>query len=375
MKKLERIADVTIQRNEKMYAAERRKTMAGEKNKKRKPLWLKILLVFFLLILLLLAGGYLLLNHYLSKMQYIPDETKTYGESNGEFAWETEETVEGTNSPQEEIDQANQELESFLAEMEMPSQSRSGNVTNILLIGVDRRDGSWNGNSDSMILVSINKDAKKVILTSIMRDTYVAIPGVKNYKINHAMAVGGASLLLETVRQNFKVQVDYYACVDFNAFIKVVDVFGTIPIQMTQAEIDTFGSQLDKFQREGNVYYIDSAFALSYARNRWIGRWDYERTERQRKIILSVIGELKNSGLSEINQLADAVLPNISHNIPQTELLMLLMDAVSYLNYDMVSSRIPYDGMYQGMTIEGQGMLVPDWPATINNLHNIIYGQ
>ncbi len=368
--------------------------MTGEKKKKRKPLWLKIFLGLLLVILLLLAGGYLLLNHYLSKMQYIPDGKNPYestyegsagtsgesmngtgSESGSEVIWETEETVEGTNSPQEEIDEVNQNMESFFAETEPSVQVPKGNVTNILLIGVDRRDGSWNGNSDSMILVSINKDTKKVILTSIMRDTYVTIPGVKNYKINHAMAVGGASLLLETVRQNFKVQVDYYACVDFNAFTRVVDVFGTIPIPMTQAEIDTFGSKLDKFRREGNVYYIDSAFALSYARNRWIGRWDYERTERQRKIILSLVGCLKNSGLSEINQVADAVLPNISHNIPQTELIMLLMNAVSYLNYDMVSSRIPYDGMYQGMTIEGQGMLVPNWPATIDNLHNIIYGQ
>lgn len=347
--------------------------MTAEQNKKRKPLWLKVLLGILVFILLLLLGGYLLLNHYLSKMQYEPDDTIVIQST--EYMESTEEeSYEGTDSPEEEIEQADKELESHLSETEGNS-SVSGNVTNILLIGVDRRDSSWNGNSDSMILISINNDTKKVILTSIMRDTYVSIPGVKNYKINHAMAVGGANLLLETVRQNFKVQVDYYACVDFNAFKSVVDVFGTIPVALTQAEIDTFGSQLDKFQREGNVYYLDSNFALSYARNRWIGRWDYERTERQRKIILSLVGCLKNSSLSEINDVANAVLPNISHNIPQTELLKLLMNAVTYLNYDMVSSRIPYDGMYQSMTIEGQGMLVPDWNATINQLYNTIYGQ
>ena len=341
--------------------------MAAEQNKKRKPLWLKVVLVILAIILLLLIGGYLLLNHYLSMMQYEPDDTIVIQST--EY---TEESYEGTNSPDEEIEKADEELESHIADTD---SFASGNVVNILLIGVDRRDSSWNGNSDSMILVSINQDTKKVILTSIMRDTYVAIPGVKNYKINHAMAVGGANLLLETVRQNFKVQVDYYACVDFNAFKNVIDVFGTIPIEMTQAEIDTFGSQLDRFQREGNVYYIDSSFALSYARNRWIGRWDYERTERQRKIILSLVNCMKGGSLSEINDIANTVLPNISHNIPQTELLKLLMNAITYLNYDMVSSRIPYDGMYQSMTIEGQGMLVPDWTATINNLYNTIYGE
>lgn len=344
--------------------------MAVNKDKKRKPLWLKIVFAIVIVILLLLLGGYLVLHHYLSKMDYNGDDEIIIQSVEEEI-----ETNGETDSPKEDIEQADKELEELINKDVDTEENVQGDVLNILLIGVDRRDASWYGNSDSMILVSINKSSKKVILTSIMRDTYVAIPGVKNYKINHAMAVGGANLLLETIRQNFKVQVDYYANVDFTAFTNVIDIFGTIPIEMTEAEINAFGSKLDPFERNGNIYQIDSTFALSYARNRWIGRWDYERTERQRKIIMSIINQLKGSSLSEITQIADAVLPNISHNIPEGELLKLLMNSVSYLNYEVVSSRIPYDGMYQGMTIEGQGMLVPDWPATIDTLHNTIYGE
>ena len=66
----------------------------------------------------------------------------------------------------------------------------SDKVYNLMLIGVDRRDKSWNGNSDTMILISINYDKQKVTMTSFMRDTWVNIPGVGMRKMNAAFAIG-----------------------------------------------------------------------------------------------------------------------------------------------------------------------------------------
>ena len=54
-------------------------------------------------------------------------------------------------------------------------------------------------------------------------------------------------------------------------------------------------------------------------------------------------------------------------------MMKLIMGSISYMNYNIISDRIPYDGLYQSMNIEGQGMLVPDWPATIARLHDTIY--
>ena len=247
--------------------------------KKKSHILPKILLALVIVFLVLILGSYLVVHHYISKMNYVKDDEIVL------------QTIEEENK--DEIDSANQELKN----LEQTDIYSSSDVTNILLIGVDRRDASWYGNSDSMILVSINEKAKQVVMTSLMRDTYVSIPGVKNYKLNHAMAVGGPNLLVNTIEQNFRVKIDYYASVDFNAFTNVIDIFGTIPIQMTDAEISAFGSRLNQFEHSGNVYQIDSEFALSYARNRAIGRWDYERTERQRKIILSLVDQAKHCSL------------------------------------------------------------------------------
>ena len=85
------------------------------------------------------------------------------------------------------------------------------NVMNILLIGYDSKDADDRGRSDTNILVSINQETKEIIMTSIMRDCYVVIPGHKNNRINAAYAFGGGSLLIETVEKNFQISVNNYA--------------------------------------------------------------------------------------------------------------------------------------------------------------------
>lgn len=365
--------------------------MKNNAGKKKMPVWAKILLAVAIFLLLLVLGVFLVIHHFISKMDYQEDDVTIqnsqeildfedytgFDDENETYEWsgnnqETEESSVGENesdSPKEDIDKADEQLNNNSQKEIVTSKD----VTNILLIGVDRRDASWYGNSDSMILISINRASKKVVMTSLMRDTYVTIPNVKNYKLNHAMAVGGPGLLLQTVRQNFRVDVNYYMSVDFNTFKNVINIFGTIPVALNDAEINYYGNQLNRYYHEGNVYYLDGEFALKYARNRSVGRWDYERTERQRKIMLSLINQVKGASLGQINDMANAILPSIGHNIPEAELLLLLAKSTTYLGYDIISDRIPYDGLYQGMTIEGQGMLVPDWNATVNRLYSTIY--
>ena len=93
---------------------------------------------------------------------------------------------------------------------------------NLLLLGVDRRDESWNGNSDVVLLVTVNKEKKTVYLTSFLRDLYADIPGVGVRKLNAACANGGPELTIQTLEENYHVEIDNYAMVDFNAMIDVV---------------------------------------------------------------------------------------------------------------------------------------------------------
>jgi len=265
----------------------------------------------------------------------------------------------------------------------------SDSVYNLLLVGVDRRDKTWNGNSDSMMLVSINYESNRVSIVSLMRDTYVNVPGYGYAKLNSAYARGGGSLLCETVTNAFNVDVERYAAVDFEDMIEIVDALGGVDLYMTSDEVavaniyitdmsNTLGLDYRDYlltEQDGYVH-CNGIQAVGYARNRFVGNWDYARTERQRYVIAQIINEVQTKNAAELLEFATKVLPLITHNIPESELWTLVTKAADILmNYTFVTDRVPYDGMYKIAYINGQDMLVPDWEETILQLHETIYGD
>ena len=103
----------------------------------------------------------------------------------------------------------------------------------MLLIGQD------DGRSDSMILASINKKTDQITLASFFRDSYSYINynGEDRYtKMNAAYAWGGPELLIETLENNFKVEIDYYVTVNFENFSKAIDAIGGVYVDVQPYE-------------------------------------------------------------------------------------------------------------------------------------------
>ena len=106
-------------------------------------------------------------------------------------------------------------------------------VTNVLLIGNDSRDAGEDGRSDAMILLSISNETKTIHLTSLLRDMYVDIPGHDGNRLNAAYAYGGSKLLMETIEENFDIEVNRYMLVNFQAFANLVDAVGGVELDVT----------------------------------------------------------------------------------------------------------------------------------------------
>lgn len=233
-------------------------------------------------------------------------------------------------------------------------------VYNVLLIGQDTRVEGENRRSDSMILVSINEYTDEIILTSIMRDSWVYIPGIGANKINEAYTLGGADKLIETIEINFDVKIDNYVAVDFWAFIDIVDILGGVEMTVTDAEVENMNLYLEKginsmlgrpvdtdVIEEGGTYILNGAQTLAYARCRYVDT-EADRTGRQRKIISAIFEEVKDSDLGELTSLLDAVLPYVTTDVSQDKLLSLMLDFVAeYKDYELVQYRVPYDGSYE----------------------------
>ena len=117
-------------------------------------------------------------------------------------------------------------------------------ILNILLIGADTRYNATSGNSDTMILLSIDTKNKKIKLLSLLRDTYIAIPGYEGNKLNAPFAFSGAELTVKTIQLNYGIQIDRYAIVDFYSFKEIIDSIGGLDIDLTEEEIDYINWQI-----------------------------------------------------------------------------------------------------------------------------------
>lgn len=290
--------------------------------------------------------------------------------------------TESTGLTEAEIEELQSGINSQLLSSGDAALPENSDIYNLLLIGVDRRDTSWNGNSDSMILMSVNRKAKTVHMTSFMRDLYADIPGVGVRKLNNAYAVGGGPLLIETIEKNYQVDINNYAAVDFVGMAKIIDILGGVTLTVTDEEAELADGlvrdmcSLQGLAPEGHLfggsgtYEADGLMAVGYSRIRFTGNSDYERTERQRTVITQLVSRVKDKSAAEISGLATQILPLVTHNIDSPTMLSLIMQVPSMTGYELSQSRVPYDDLY---TVRGE-ILVPDMQQTIEKLHEDIYG-
>ena len=261
-------------------------------------------------------------------------------------------------------------------------------VKNILLIGNDSRTEDESGRSDAMILVSISSKTNSIHMTSILRDIYVDIPGHDGNRLNAAYAYGGAELLMETLEENFDIEVNRYMLVNFQAFANLVDAVGGVDLEVTNEEVQLINGYLVEYnQLEGRAEgtdYLDTSLsgnihlngpqALAYCRNRYIGS-DFARTERQRNVLSAAIKKAPVALVTNGGELVDGLMSNITTNLTKTELSGLMMQAPAMLTYDMVQGSIPLEGTYSNASIRGMSVLEVDFEANKEYIQTEIYGK
>ncbi|WP_160560767.1 LCP family protein [Parablautia muri] len=259
-------------------------------------------------------------------------------------------------------------------------------VVNILLIGNDSRENGEDGRSDAMILLSLSDKTKSIYMTSILRDIYVDIPGHDGNRLNAAYAFGGPELLMETIQQNFGIDVNRYVLVNFEAFAALVDAVNGVELELSGQEIEYVNAYLVEYnmltnRAEGTDYmdtgasgmvHLNGPQALAYSRNRYMGT-DFGRTERQRKVLGAVIEKLPTAVLSGPEKIVNGILPNLTTNLTKEECFRLSLQAGKFLLYDNNQGSIPLEGTYTPAEIRGMAVLEIDFEKNKNWLREHIY--
>lgn len=224
-------------------------------------------------------------------------------------------------------------------------------IVNVALFGIDTRNpNTFSGNSDSIMVLSLNTKTQKVKITSIVRDTFVPIENngrTKYSKINSAYATGGPELAIKTINESFGLDISEYATVNFYGMVDIIDAVGGIDAELTQAEvkrpdgtlhhingcIDEICANLGKSPKS---YYITTAgkhhlngiqavaySRIRYVRNIWGTNNDYGRTDRQRHVMEQLFNKALNISKGRYPKLIESLLPCSETSLSPKQILAL----------------------------------------------------
>lgn len=329
----------------------------------------RILLIIFnvglAIILALLIAGVAYMESLLNLINKNPDDSTMSAEDYQAFLDSQKETMD-PNFTGEVIDP--DDLDWDINTDEVKNEEH---ITNIMLIGQDRRPGEGRQRSDVMILCTINTAKKELTLTSFMRDMYVPIPGYYDDRINACYKLGGMKLLGKCMESNFSVYVDGMLEVDFDGFTDVIDTMGGVDIYLTQSEANYM--IMNGFSVKAGMNHMNGETALFYARNRSVGNGDFTRTERQRKVISALVDKCKGMSLPQLKKLAEKILPMFTTDLTNREIVAYTSELLPLLKDLKVNTqRIPADGTFKDAWIREMSVLVPDLAANREILKTIM---
>ncbi|MGV3466854.1 MAG: LCP family protein [Heyndrickxia sp.] len=190
--------------------------------------------------------------------------------------------------------------------------------TNILLLGVDRREDQQASNSDTMIIAQYDPDNKSVKMVSLMRDMYLSIPGYSGQKkMNSSFLLGGPELTRKTIKEHFGVDIQYYVMIDFKGFEDVID---TLAPEGIEVNVEKAMSQNIGVSLQPGLQRLNGKELLGYARFRHDDQNDWGRVKRQQKVIKLVSDEvLSANGIMKAPKLLGTIQPYIKTNISNLE--------------------------------------------------------
>ena len=240
--------------------------------------------------------------------------------------------------------------------------SSDENISNIMLVGQAAREGEDYRLSDTMMLCTINRNEKKLTLTSFQRDMRVVIPAYAGHSQGFSRmnvcyhlgsywtgeVSGSMELLAMAVEQNFGVHVDNTVEVDFEMFEKVVNLLGGVDLELTQAEVNYLQKNYPLYF-EGFVEgenHLDGFQALCYARIRKIDS-DFKRTSRQRTLITLLLDKCRSLSVTELHTMLTEVLPLITTDMTNDEITNYAMELLPLVaDLEIASQSVPFDGTW-----------------------------
>lgn len=260
------------------------------------------------------------------------------------------------------------------------------NITNIALFGLDTREGDTQSHSDCMMIVTVDNTRGKIKLISLMRDSLVNIDGYGEDKLNAAYFLGGPSLAIRTINENFGTDITEYVAVNFEQLAEIIDALGGVEINVeTTAELDELnrvirdygieqGQTFESVESTG-LQTLNGVQAMCYGRIRKGGTGDdWARVERQSIVMEAMFAKVQTLSASGLIGLMQDMIPYVTTSLSPTEIAPLIVGAVQNGMPTIEHTRVPLDGEwdYYGSYSE---YILYDMDVAADHIHQYIYND
>lgn len=266
---------------------------------------------------------------------------------------------------------------------ESEDELNTKNYETFTVLGVDSRDKSKNKytRSDTIMVVCIDRENKKVKIASIYRDTYALIKGHGLDKITHAHAFGGAQLAVDTLNSNFDLDITKYMVVNFLNVADIIDRLGGVNIDITDTELKYINGYIDEINQINGTkdphvtktgkQLLTGTQAVAYSRIRYTAGGEYKRAWRQQEVLIKLFETIKDQKETQLIKILSPVLDKIDTNYSAGELSGMFSDMNSY---DVQRSSFPKK--LWGGKIDGVWYAVPvTLESTVKQLHQYLYEE
>ncbi|WHE87453.1 LCP family protein [Lachnoanaerobaculum gingivalis] len=255
---------------------------------------------------------------------------------------------------------------------------------NIALFGVDSRDNSvGKGNrSDVIIICSIDQATGDIKLVSVYRDTYLDVGKNSFQKATHAYSYGGPARAVKMLNDSLDLNITDYVTFNWKAVATAINILGGVDIEVTKPEfkyINSYITETVKGTGIGSVQlkapgmqHLDGVQAVAYARLRYMDT-DYQRTERQRKVIELAFEKAKKADLKTLNDLLGNMLSMVATNLTWQDGLDVINDFGKYNLKDTAGFPFKFDDM----TLGTKGFIVVpiNLESNVLELHKYLFGD
>ena len=274
---------------------------------------------------------------------------------------------------------------------ELVQKEEESNIVNIAVLGIDRDGDGSNGRSDAIKVISLDMNNKKVKITSFQRDTLIYIPDPENDfdKLNHAYWYGGAPLSLKTLNYNFDLDITRYVAFNFDAIEHIIDTIDGIELDVYENELKVTNDYIKHlnslsetdvdapYLTNGGLQTLSGRQAMAYMRNRYVGN-DFDRMNRQNKVIEAMIDKVMNQSYKDLLDLLDACLPYIETNLTMNEMISFGTKVLTFDLKNIEQTQIPAsDNKNKTVSYKGYSPLyvMNSYQNLVRDVHAFIYND